>query len=192
MTRHYDLIVIGASYGGIEALITLLPELSKKVSIPIVVVIHTCEQEDNLLAEIFSKKCNARVVVAEERITMDEKTIYFSPSGYHLLVDETGMFSYSSEQRVSYSKPSIDVLFESAAIAFDEKVIAIILTGANEDGAYGIKKIHEAGGVAIAQNPKTAQVATMPQAAIDTGCVDYIVDLEAIANQVLITIDGDT
>ncbi len=182
---QYKVIAIGASFGGINALKKLLPELSERTSTPIVVVLHINVLNDKGLIKLFRTLCKKKVLEAKEREQIEDNHIYFAPPEYHLLIDEQKVFSLSCDNKVSYSRPSIDVFFESMAMAFDHASVAILLTGANEDGAKGLKKIHDFGGVTIAEDPNTAEAPVMPKAAIDLNGVDYIEDLENIADRII-------
>ena len=121
-----------------------------------------------------------RIKEAEEKENIQSGTIYFAPPNYHLLIEEDRSISLSNEEKVNYSRPSIDVLFESASDVYKSELIGIILTGANDDGAKGISCIESNGGLTIAQDPATAKYPIMPRSAIDTESVDYILPLEGI------------
>lgn len=159
-------VVIGASAGAIQALSEILPALPADFPLPILIVVHVPADRDNILASLFEKKCRMAVREAEDKEPALGGVIYFAPAGYHLLVEEEGTLSLSSDEEVMYSRPSIDVLFESAADAYGSAVIGIILTGANSDGAKGLKAIAAAGGTALVQDPATAYASAMPRAAL--------------------------
>lgn len=178
--REYKVVVIGVSAGGLEALSYLLPKLPKRFPCPIVVVQHLYPQSGTFLSESLNEKCELQVKEAEEKEPIRQGHIYIAPPDYHLLIERDKTFSLSIDERVNYSRPSIDVLFESAAYALGEKVICIVLTGANADGANGMKLIKKRGGVTIVQDPATAEQSAMPNAAIATGAADFILPLEAI------------
>lgn len=179
--RVIEMIVIGASYGGIEALKVLLPTLSRITSLPVVIVVHIKASRDSYFPIQLNNLCRATVIEARERAVLKEDHIYIAPGGYHLLIENDKSLSFSEDAPVCFSRPSIDVLFQSASLVFDNKLLGVLLTGANEDGAEGIEAIHQRGGITVAQDPATAVMNTMPQAAIDTGEVDYIVPLKSIA-----------
>ena len=161
------IVVIGASAGAVEALRGILPNLPKEFPLPIVVVVHMPSDKKSILAEIFQTNCLLNVREAEDKEPLKKGTIYFAPPDYHVLLESDRRISLSSEEPVLYSRPSIDVLFESAAEALGSNVVGILLTGANNDGSRGLKAIQEAGGIILIQNPKEAQANTMPQAALD-------------------------
>jgi two-component system chemotaxis response regulator CheB len=166
MNGSISLVTIGCSAGGIEALKKLLPAIRMDTSIAFVVVLHTSPDSETKFTELFSSLCNVPVKEAEDKENIEPGRIYFAPAGYHLLIESNRSFSLSTEEPVQFSRPSIDVLFESAAVALKREVLAIILTGANSDGAAGIKEVLECGGTALVEDPLTARYPTMPQAAI--------------------------
>jgi two-component system, chemotaxis family, protein-glutamate methylesterase/glutaminase len=141
---------------------------------------HRSKDERNLLEEVLSQKCKIKIRQADEKEVIRPGTIYFAPPDYHLLIERNGTFSLTSDPKVNYSRPSIDVLFETAAMVYKHRLLAIILTGANQDGAAGMKLVKEFGGTTIAQEPDTAQFPAMPKAAIDTGAIDYVFHLREI------------
>jgi two-component system, chemotaxis family, protein-glutamate methylesterase/glutaminase len=176
----YELIVIGASWGGLSALEQLLGALPSDFALPIAIAQHrSADSGAGTLARMIGTRTRAvREPSDKERI--EPGRVYLAPADYHLLV-EPGSFALSLDSAVQYSRPSIDVLFDSAADAYGDRLIAVILTGANEDGAYGITRVKRRGGLTIAQDPETAERRAMPQAAIATGAVDRVLALEAIA-----------
>lgn len=163
--RQFKAVVIGASAGGIDALEEILPHLPRNYPLPIVIVLHIPGDQPSFLTELFTSRTLLQVTDAAEKEILQAGTIYFAPPGYHLLIEPDLTFSLSQEQPVLFSRPSINVLFESAANAFGKNLVGILLTGANHDGATGLKQIHDAGGLALIQDPETAQVQSMPAAA---------------------------
>jgi two-component system chemotaxis response regulator CheB len=161
-----EAIVIGASAGALEALSKLLPGLAADYRLPILIVVHLPPDKTSMLAELLRARCAIRVREAEDKEPIEPGVVYFAPPDYHLLVEQDRRLSLSGDEPVLFSRPSIDVLFESAADAYGYRLIGIVLTGANCDGADGLKAVVEAGGVAIVQSPKTAYAAAMPEAAI--------------------------
>lgn len=177
----YDAVVIGVSAGGIDALRTVLSALPVFFPVPIAIVQHIAETPESYLAEYLNRSSAVNVREAEEKEPLLPATAYLAPPGYHLLIEPDRTFGLSADPRVNFSCPSVDVLFESAADVFSQRLIGVIMTGANADGSRGLKTIKARGGLSIVQNPKTAYAAYMPQAAINaTGAPDYIVDLERI------------
>jgi two-component system, chemotaxis family, protein-glutamate methylesterase/glutaminase len=176
-----EAVVIGASAGALEALSVILPTLPVNYGLPIMVVVHIPPDKRSVLAELFAAKCALKVVEAEDKTPLEAGTIYFAPPDYHLLVETDKSLALSADEPVLFSRPSIDVLFESAADIYGPGLIGIILTGANQDGALGLKAIAEAGGIAIVQNPETAFQDAMPDAAINAVPKADILSLASIA-----------
>jgi two-component system chemotaxis response regulator CheB len=179
-----ELIVIGCSLGGMHALGTILGLLPDDFCVPIVVAQHRHKRSNEGLPAHLRSVSHLPVVDAEDKQWTRPGHVYLAPADYHLLV-ERGELSLSVDDKVRFSRPSIDVLFESAADAYGAALIGVVLTGANEDGAEGAKRIKARGGVVIVQDPKTAEAATMPQATIDTVGVDQILPLEKIASSLI-------
>lgn len=179
----YEAIVIGASTGGIDALGTLLPALPATLPAAVMVVIHIPAERNSLLAEIFQERCALPVTEALAREPIRAGRVYFAPPDYHLMVETDRTWAISREAPVNYSRPSIDVLFETAAWSYGRRLLGILLTGANDDGARGIRAIAEAGGTTWVQCPDTALAGTMPQAAIDLGGVGHVLSLAQIAHK---------
>jgi two-component system chemotaxis response regulator CheB len=160
-----EAVVIGASAGALEALSVILPALPAQFGLPLMIVVHMPPNRRSVLAELFQAKCQIAVREAEDKEPLSGGTAYFAPPDYHLLVETDRSLSLSSDEPVLYSRPSIDVLFESAADAYGPALIAIVLSGANEDGAAGLKAVVDGGGTAIVQCPNGAFAAAMPEAA---------------------------
>jgi two-component system, chemotaxis family, protein-glutamate methylesterase/glutaminase len=188
-TRRIDGIVIGTSAGGVEALAVLLPALRPATDVAVFIVLHLPRDRPSLLVEIFQPKCAMRVLEAQDKEPAEPGTIYFAPPDYHLLVDRGPQLMLSADDPVNFSRPSIDVLFESAADVFGERLLGIILTGANDDGARGLDAVRRAGGWTIVQQPETAQASLMTEAALKRGPVDGVLSLAQIA-RVLGTLNG--
>ena len=173
-------IVIGASAGALDALSVILPPLPANYRLPLLLVVHLPPDKESLLAEILAQKCRLRVREAEDKVPIEAGTLYVAPPNYHMLVENDRCVSLSSDEEVHFSRPSIDVLFESAADAYGPALGGIVLTGANDDGAEGLRAIAAAGGAAIVQQPATAMAAAMPQAALNACPSARIMGLEAI------------
>ncbi|MDB5895557.1 MAG: chemotaxis protein CheB [Rhodoferax sp.] len=178
-------IVIGASAGGVEALMALLPALPADLAAPVFVVLHLPRDRDSLLVDIFRPRCALAVEEAQDKVVAAEGTVYFAPPDYHLLLDavsgDTVHMSLSVDDAVNYSRPSIDVLFESAADAYRGRLMGIVLTGGNHDGSDGLDAVRRAGGVTVVQNPAGAQVSLMPASALARGPVDLVLSLDDMA-----------
>ena len=160
------MVVIGASAGAIQALSEILPVLPADFPLPIVIVVHVPADRQDILAPLFEKKCRMAVREAEDKEPALPGTTYFAPSDYHLLLENDGTLSLSADAPVMHSRPSIDVMFESAADAFGAALVGIVLTGANADGAAGLTAISKAGGTAIVEDPVHAYADAMPRAAL--------------------------
>ncbi len=176
----YKAIVIGSSAGGINALTKVLSVLPADFPLPIVIVQHLHPESGHHLPYILGAKSALKIKQADEKEKIEKGWVYLAPPNYHLLVEEDFTFSLSLESPVNYSRPSIDVLFESAIYAYRQHLIGIILTGANHDGSFGLKKIKETGGFTIVQDPKTAEADAMPKAAIEATIIDKILPLQDI------------
>ena len=176
----YEAVVIGVSTGGLNALSRILPLLPKSYTLSVIIVQHRVNDSDNFLIGYMNKLCDIQVKEALSKTAIEPGCVYISPSGYHLLVERDKRFSLSVDPPVSFAIPSIDVLFESAAIAYKEKLIGVILTGANSDGSRGIKIIKEFGGLTIVQDPSTAEASTMPASATRMVDIDHILPLNEI------------
>ncbi|WP_304638948.1 chemotaxis protein CheB [Pseudomonas sp.] len=159
-------VIIGASAGALEALSVLLPALPADFPLPIFVIVHLPADKPSVLADIFDAKCALRAIEAEDKEPVQPGVIYFAPPNYHLLLEDRLSIALSSEDEVLFSRPSIDVAMESAADVWGNALIGVILTGANHDGARGLRSIHDAGGTAIVQPPDEAYASAMPEAAL--------------------------
>jgi two-component system, chemotaxis family, protein-glutamate methylesterase/glutaminase len=185
---RYEAIVIGVSSGGMNAMKVMFSLLPKDFNIPVIIVQHIGAHSDSYWIKLLNDRSNLPIKEADEKEKIEHGKVYIAPPNYHLLIEKDRTFSLTVDERVNYSRPSIDVLFESAAEAYADKLIGIVLTGSNNDGTKGIKRIKECGGLAIIQNPETAESAFMPKSAIAAITPDYILSLEGIA-ELLITLD---
>lgn len=177
--KQPDLIVIGCSLGGMQALMTIFRELPKDFATPIVVAQHRHKASNEGLPSFLRRESNLCVVDAEDKQWIKPNCVYMAPADYHLLV-ERGSLHLSVDAAVAHSRPSIDVLFESAADAYGDGVVAVVLTGANNDGARGAKRVKARGGFLIVQDPLTAEAPAMPEGTIAAVRVDRILPLERI------------
>ena len=180
-------IFIGASAGGVDAVGALLGALPKPFAPAVIVVLHIPPNRPSLLAALFAARCRLPVREALDKEHVDGGTVYVAPPGYHLLVERGGTLALSTDAPVAFSRPSIDVLFESAAAAYGSSALAIILTGANDDGTEGVAAIRAAGGRAWVQDPREAVASAMPQAVLDRAGADLVLPIrdmgERHANQ---------
>jgi two-component system chemotaxis response regulator CheB len=176
----YGLIAIGASWGGLAALETVLRSLPCEFRTPIAIAQHRAvDSGSGALQELLAHHSGRDVREAGDKDPIEEGRVYVAPADYHLLVEPDG-FALSTEGAVHYSRPSIDVLFDSAADVYADRLVAVILTGANDDGAYGIQRVRRRGGLTIAQDPASAERGDMPAAAIATGDVQEVLALDEI------------
>ena len=178
--QKYAAVVIGASAGGLNAVLSITENISPAYPLPIIIVQHRSKDSNTILEEVLQHKSKIKIKQADEKEKILPGTVYIAPPDYHLLIEDDLTFSLTSDIETSYSRPSIDVLFESAAEVYKEKLIGIILTGANHDGTEGIKKIKKFKGLTIAQTPGTAPFPTMPQSAINAGGILFTYDLKDI------------
>lgn len=170
-TSPFDAVVIGASVGGIEALGRLLPALPAGLRVPVFVVQHLPRDRPSLLVEIFQAGCSLPLREADDKEPVVAGTVYFAPPDYHLLVDRardgSAVLLLSADDPVLFARPAIDVLFESAADVYGPRLLGVVLSGANADGAAGLRAVCDAGGVVVVQDPDEAPAASMPQAALE-------------------------
>ena len=183
-----DGVVIGTSAGGVEALSKLLPALPAGLHAAVFVVIHLPRERPSLLVDVFQPRCAVTVREAQDKEPVSPGTVYFAPPDYHLLIDDGPQLALSSDELVHFSRPSIDVLFESAADVYGDRLLGIILTGASEDGAAGLEAVHRAGGWTVAQQPESALVPLMVESAIKRSPVDFVLPIDQIA-RLLETLD---
>ena len=182
MASPAQAVVIGASAGAFDALSAILPQLKPGFRLPVLIVVHLPPDRRSLMAELFRQKCSLMVEEVEDRQPLEPGTIYFAPPDYHLLVENHRSLSLSKDDPVLFSRPSIDVLFETAAEVFGAQLIAVVLSGANDDGARGAAVIQACGGTVLIQDPTQALVPVMPEAALRS-CPDAkILSLDAIAH----------
>lgn len=181
MKMKYQAVVIGASAGALDALSEILPALPETYPLPIMIVVHLPVDKTSLMAGLLQKKCHIKVCEAEDKQPLEPGTVYFAPPDYHLLVEKNFTLSLSADDPVLFSRPSINVLFETAADAFGGALIGMILTGANNDGAQGLKAVCDKGGMALVQTPESAYASAMPQAALTSCPKAKALDLRQIA-----------
>ncbi len=187
--RGVAAIAMGTSAGGVEALSMLLPALPPDLPVPVLVALHLPRDRRSLLVGIFGPRCALPVLEATDKMPLDRGVVVFAPPDYHLLVDAgrtpgagAPRVALSVDAPVHFSRPSIDVLFESAAEVYGEQLLAILMTGANQDGAAGLQAVRRAGGMAVVQDPETAEAAYMPASALGAGPVDLVLPLAQVAS----------
>ena len=179
--RNTKLVIIGGSSGSLEVIMKILPALKETLDFPLVLVLHRNTSAESMLAELLVSRTNLKVKEADDKDIMEPGCIYIAPPDYHLLVESDGSLSLDASERVHYSRPSIDVSFMSAAVAYKNELAAILLSGANADGAAGTKQITEAGGFTVVQDPSEAGVPYMPEQAIQTKAVSRIMKTDEMA-----------
>jgi len=184
------IIVVGASLGGLKALLSVLGGLPPDFAAPILVVQHRGPGPDGSLVGLLQDRTRLAVVEAEDKSAIAAGTVYIAPADYHLLVEAPGALALSTDAPVRSARPSIDVLFETAAEAYRSALLGVLLTGASADGAAGLARVKALGGRAMVQDPATAECATMPLAAMAATTVDYVVPLESIGAYLVSLVQG--
>lgn len=178
---RFELVVVAASAGGVQALTKLVSDLPADFPLAMVVVQHLDPRHRSLLVDILARRSRVPVESVHDGSALTPGTVYVAPPGFHVLVDADGTLSLSKSELVHFVRPSADLLFESAAASYTDRVIAVVLTGTGEDGASGVRAVHEMGGTVMAQDEGTSEFFGMPSAAIATGAVDFVLPLEEIA-----------
>jgi two-component system chemotaxis response regulator CheB len=177
---HYEAVVIGASAGGLGALQILFSNIGKKFHLPVLMVQHMHPESDDYLGQILKSYSHLKFKEADDKEPIEMGTVYYAPANYHLLVSGDKSLVLNVDEKVNYCRPSVDVLFESAADVYRQRLIGIILTGSNQDGSAGMSMIKRRGGLTIVQDPLQAEVDTMPRSVINLIKADYILPLEKI------------
>lgn len=180
-----DAIVIGTSAGGVEALTRLLPPIPASLAAAVLIVVHVPRERPSLLTDIFQAKCKLNVEDAIDKAQINPGSLYFAPPDYHMLVDSGPQIALSVDEVVQYSRPSIDVLFESAADIYGTRLLGVLLTGGNEDGAAGMAYIARCGGSTIVQDPSEAMAATMPEGALKIMKPTHVLRLDHIRDLIV-------
>lgn len=181
LNRPFKMIVIGGSAGSLQVILRLLPELRSTLTVTIVIVLHRKPSSDETLIDLLSTRTALAVREVEEKELIQPGCIYIAPADYHLLIESDHTFSLDASEKVNYSRPSIDITFESAAEVYGPALLGILLSGANSDGQEGMHSIKEAGGVCVVQNPESAEVAYMPMQAIGHVKIDCVLHAEELA-----------
>ena len=176
----YEIIVVGTSWGGLAALRELIGALPPDLGLPLVLVQHRHKRSDQLLSSLLQDKTRLCVCEIEDKAPIEPGNVYVAPADYHVLI-EGGHFALSTDEPVRYSRPSIDVTFVSAADSYGERAVGVVLTGANADGARGLKRVHDRGGLAIVQRPSSAESPTMPASALRSVPKARVLPIEGIA-----------
>jgi two-component system chemotaxis response regulator CheB len=187
---HLEAIVIGASAGGLSALKSIFAHLPPEFRVPLIIVQHQPADFGDALALSLNRQCPVPVKEADEKEAVLPGKAYLAPANYHLLIEDDRTFSLSVDERVNFSRPSIDVLFETAAEVYRSGLMGIILTGASEDGSRGLKAVKDHGGLTLVQDPRSAEAEAMPLAAINTADPDLVLPLTEIGPYIMGLIGG--
>ncbi len=179
MQKRCGIVVVGSSWGGVTALAHLLNGMPRDLVAPVVVAQHR-RDAPSMLARLLTRQTGWTVRDAEDKETMSAGIVYLAPAGYHLLVERPGHLALSTDAPVRFARPSIDVLFESAASAYRDEVVGVVLTGTNDDGAAGLAAVVARGGRAVVQDPASAERSAMPLAALATGIAAHVLPLAEI------------
>ncbi|MFD2598819.1 chemotaxis protein CheB [Sphingobacterium corticis] len=172
--RNIDILLIGGSAGSLQVIFNLLPQLNENIGFPIIVVIHRKAAPGSHLEAVFKKYTNMPVYEIEDKMPLRANTVYLAPADYHVLIESRTELALDYSEKMNYSRPSIDVTFQSASEVFGSNVAALLLSGANHDGVRGLKFIKRNGGLALVQDPKTAEVNAMPTGAVDKVEIDQL------------------
>ncbi|CAM4065536.1 chemotaxis protein CheB [Flavobacterium antarcticum] len=184
LKKHCKVLLIGGSAGSLEVLMAILPNLKPIINFAIVVILHRKSAEDSTLENLIAMKSTIPVAQVEDKEVLKSGFIYVAPSDYHLLFEKNKQLSLDVSEKVNYSRPSIDVSFESGAIAFGKKCTAILLSGANADGTEGLKAIQKAGGIVIVQNPENAAMPFMIQSVLSTMTPNHIMEVDELLDYI--------
>lgn len=185
MNSQFDVVAMGASAGGVMALQKIFATLGANFTLPIVITLHLPRDTRLVLPLIFGAYApNLSICEAEDKMPLLPRHVYFAPPGYHLLLEADKSLALSQDEPVHFSRPSIDVMFESVAQGFGARAIGVLLTGANEDGAQGLYEIHKQNGITLVQDPKTAEVPVMPASALKLFKPDHVVALAEVGRMI--------
>lgn len=170
----YKLLVVGGSAGSLRVLMEFLPKLTSETTLSLIVVLHRSNARDTLLNELLASKTKLSVREAEEKDKILPATLYVAPADYHLLIESDGTLSLDSSEKINFSRPSIDVTFESAAYVYGEELACLLLSGANTDGVTGLQVVKKLGGLVLVQSPASSDMPVMPEGAINAGVADMV------------------
>lgn len=181
---HCEALVIGGSAGSLDVLMKVLPGIDPLLAFPVIIVLHRKAGKDSMLTDILASKTQLRVKELEEKERISPATLYIAPPNYHLLIENDRTFSLDASEKVNFSRPSIDVTFESAAEVYKENLVCLLLSGANSDGTAGLQKVKENGGTALIQNPASAVVSYMPEYALEHAAIDAVLEPAEMARYI--------
>lgn len=179
--ENKEIIIIGGSAGSVNVLLNMLPLVTTETCLPIILLIHRKTSEENALAGLLQLKTNIKIIEVEDKMPIASNRIYLAPANYHLLIETDKVFTLDYSEKINYSRPNIDVCMESLVEVYGGKIIGILLTGSNNDGAMGMKMIHDAGGYTIIQSPDSCLFPTMPLDAEKLSAPDKKLTPEQIA-----------
>lgn len=182
LNNSYKAVVIGGSAGSFQGVVKLLSQLPKGFPLPIIMCLHRLKHVRNGFVEALSLKSVVQVTEPNDKETIRKGGVYLAPANYHMSVELGNYFALSTEEMVNNSRPSIDITLATCAFVYKEKLIGILLSGANRDGAAGMKAIHEKGGLTIVQEPSECMIDTMPRAAMAATQIDYVMKMDQIVN----------
>ncbi len=182
--EYCEALIIGGSAGSLEVLLTILPDLNSSLTFPVVIVLHRKPGKESLLVDLLGTKTKLKVKEIEEKEKLRPAVIYIAPPSYHLLIEKDKTFSLDASEKINFSRPSVDVTFESASQVYGENVVCLLLSGANNDGTKGLKIVERNGGKVIIQNPASAVTPFMPEHALANVAVNEILDPEKMANYI--------
>ena len=182
--NNCEALVIGGSAGSLDVLLKVLPGINPLLPFPIIIVLHRKSGKDSMLSDLLSTRTQLMVKELEEKENIAPNHIYIAPPNYHVLIENNRTFSLDASEKVNFSRPSIDVTFESASEVYTENLVCLLLSGANSDGAKGLQKVKENGGMVIIQNPDSAIVPFMPEYALENGDSDAILHPNEMANYI--------
>jgi two-component system chemotaxis response regulator CheB len=182
LNKSIDLLVIGGSAGSFSILMELIPLIKPQISFPILIVLHRKSSIQTSIADIFNKKTTLQVFECEDKETLLPNNIYFAPADYHIMIEKDNSICLDYSEKINYSRPAIDITFKSASQIYQSRLAAILLSGANNDGAKGLEYIHQNFGTTIVQNPATAEVENMPASAIKLFKPTYVANVADMAH----------
>lgn len=187
--RRYRIVVIGGSAGALGPLLEILKSLPASFPLPIIIVLHRLNGNEDTLEHVLAHRSKLKVKEIEDKDKIAVGTIYVAPADYHLLIENNHTFALDVSEKVLFSRPSIDVTFDSIAHVYGKHTTCILLSGANSDGTEGVKAIRKAGGLAIIQTPEDAEISYMPQVAIESAGADYVLPASKIADALLTVVN---
>lgn len=182
--EYCEALVIGGSAGSLDVLLKVLPDINPLLPFPIIIVLHRKSGQESLLIDLLSSRTKLTVKDLEEKEKMQSSTVYLAPPDYHLLLENDKTFSLDASEKINFSRPSIDVTFESAAQVFGQNLVCLLLSGANSDGTKGLLKVKKNGGIVIVQDPDSAIVPFMPESAVGLVDCDEILDPTEMAKYI--------